>query len=174
MADRRHLVGNAIKFTDHGEVVMRVETELETQDSLTLHFAVSDTGIGIPADKQQLIFEAFTQADRSATRRHGGTGLGLTISSRLVEMMNGRIWIESEVGRGSTFHFTARFGLQENQPERALTQSVSLAGLPVLVVDDNSTNRSILEEMLMGWQMKPTSVDSGKAALAAMERATET
>ena len=106
-----NLAGNAIKFTDRGEVVLRVEAEPGETDSLNLHFSVTDTGIGIPSDKQKLIFEPFTQADTSTTRRYGGTGLGLSISMRLIEMMGGKIWLESEVGKGSTFHFTARFGV---------------------------------------------------------------
>ena len=109
-----NLAGNAIKFTDQGEVVLRVEAEEIGADSLNLHFSVTDTGIGIPKEKQKLIFEPFTQADTSTTRRYGGTGLGLSISTRLIEMMGGRIWLESEVGKGSTFHFTARFGVAKN------------------------------------------------------------
>jgi signal transduction histidine kinase/CheY-like chemotaxis protein/HPt (histidine-containing phosphotransfer) domain-containing protein len=163
-----NLVGNAIKFTDHGEVVMDVRTEARTEDQVRLHFAVRDTGIGIPPEKQARIFEAFSQADSSTTRQYGGTGLGLTISSTLVEMMGGRLRVESEVGKGSTFHFPARFGLQQG-PEAAFP--VSLRDLPVLVVDDNATNRLILEELLTRWHMKPTVVDSGPAALAEMKRA---
>ena len=167
-----NLVGNAIKFTEHGEVVARAETESSTEDEVTLHFTVTDTGVGIPPDKQRLIFEAFAQADGSATRQYGGTGLGLTISSQLVEMMGGRIWVESAPGKGSTFHFTARFGLQKH-PAGASgpTEPVDLQGLRVLVVDDNSTNRRILEDMLTNWRMRPTPVDRGSRALAAMTQA---
>jgi PAS domain S-box-containing protein len=168
-----NLVGNAIKFTEQGEVVVLVETKEKTDDDVRLHFAVTDTGIGIPPEKQQLIFEPFTQADNSATRRYGGTGLGLAISAQLVEMMSGRIWVESEVGKGSTFHFTARFGLQKDVARKPLPVRISLKNLPVLVVDDNATNRRILEEMLKNWQMKPTTVDNGWSALAEMKRASD-
>ena len=166
-----NLAGNAIKFTERGEVVVHVEIESQTQNEVGLHFAVTDTGIGIPPEKQQLIFEAFTQADSSTTRHFGGTGLGLTISSQLVAMMGGRIWVESEVGKGSAFHFTARFGVQTGATAKPSSGQVYVKGLAVLVVDDNATNRRILEEMLTNWGMKPTVVDSGRAALAEMERA---
>jgi CheY-like chemotaxis protein/HPt (histidine-containing phosphotransfer) domain-containing protein len=141
-------------------------------DEVSLFFTVTDTGIGIPAEKQRVIFDAFSQASDSMTRLYGGSGLGLTITSRLVDMMGGRIRVESEVGRGSSFHFTARFGLAQGP----VTQPVpvppdSLRDLRVLVVDDNGTNRRILEEMLEGWQMRPTSTHSGQSALAEMERA---
>ena len=166
-----NLVGNAIKFTERGEVVVSVETEEQTEDEVCLHFAITDTGIGISAEKQRLIFEPFTQADGSTTRRHGGTGLGLAISAQLVEMMGGRIWVESEVGKGSTFHFTARFGLQKGVASKPLPVAVDLKDMRVLVVDDNATNRRILQEMLTNWQMKPTVVDSGQAAIAEMKQA---
>ncbi len=166
-----NLVGNAIKFTEQGEVVVLVETEEQTEDEICLHFAITDTGIGISAEKQQLIFEPFTQADSSTTRRHGGTGLGLPISAQLIGMMGGRIWVESEVDKGSTFHFTARFGLQKGVASKPLRVAEDLDNLPVLVVDDNATNRCILEEMLTSWQMKPTVVDSGQAAIAEMKQA---
>jgi two-component system sensor histidine kinase/response regulator len=167
-----NLVGNAIKFTTHGEVVVRVALESQTADEVCLHFAVSDTGIGIPADKQQRLFQAFSQVDTSTTRKYGGTGLGLAISARLVGLMGGRIWLESEVGRGSAFHFTARFGLTGPQavpPPRA--DLVTLHNLPVLIVDDNETNRRILQEMLTNWRMRPTVAASGPEALAALAQA---
>ncbi len=167
-----NLVGNAIKFTDKGEVVLRVEAEPGDADGLNLHFTVTDTGIGVPEDKQKLIFEPFTQADTSTTRRYGGTGLGLSISLRLIEMMGGRIWLESEVGKGSTFHFTARFGVMKNAGFRpVLTDPAVLDNVRVLVVDDNATNRQILERTLIYWRMRPTSVSSAAGALSLMREA---
>jgi signal transduction histidine kinase/ligand-binding sensor domain-containing protein/CheY-like chemotaxis protein len=167
-----NLLGNAIKFTDRGEVIVRVGLESRMEGAALLHFAIADTGIGIPAEKQRLIFEAFSQADTSTTRTYGGTGLGLSICSRLVEMMNGSIWVESELGRGSIFQFTAQLGLQEEVALPAETSGqVALEGLLVLIVDANKTNRMILQEIFTGWRMKPTVVDSGKSALAAMEQA---
>ncbi len=167
-----NLVGNAIKFTERGEVVVDVSVKAQTDSEVRLHVAVKDTGIGIPPDKQRLIFEKFTQADASTTRQYGGTGLGLTISSRLVELMRGKVWLESEVGRGSTFHFTARFGLATGPLASASTQPPeSLHELAVLIVDDNETNRFILQEMLANWKMRPTAIESGPAALVEMKRA---
>ena len=167
-----NLGGNAVKFTSEGEIVVRVETESETDQEVALHCSVADTGIGIPHDKQDRIFESFTQADGSTTRQHSGTGLGLTISRQLVEMMRGRIWLESEPGIGSTFHFTARFGLQREPAAKAFPlEPADMHGLPVLVVDDNVTNRRVLEEMLTNWGMRPTAVDSGQAALTVMKQA---
>jgi len=162
-----NLAGNAIKFTEAGEVVVAVEVEAQNEESVMLHFAVRDTGIGIPKDRQQKIFEAFSQADSSTTRKYGGTGLGLSISTRLVALMGGRIWIESEEGRGSVFHFTARMGIGPAQiADRSY--DVDLTGLPVLVVDDNATNRRILKEVLTQWGMTPTLVEGGREALDAM------
>ncbi len=166
-----NLVGNAIKFTERGEVVVRVEIESAADGAVCLHFAVSDTGIGIPRDKQDRLFQAFSQVDTSTTRRYGGTGLGLAISSQLVQMMGGRIWLNSESGWGSTFHFTARFGLSSAAETRSVLGFESLHNLHVLVVDDNATNRRILQEMLTNWRMKPTVVDGGPSALAALEQA---
>ena len=170
-----NLVGNAIKFTDKGEVVLSVHTESQTDNEVVLHFAVSDTGIGIPPEKQHDIFKAFEQADTSTTRRFGGTGLGLTISCRLVELMGGKLWVESEPGKGSTFHFTAGFERSSEPVAESPTRSerASLIGLRVLVVDDNATNRRILEEILLNWKMEPTVVASAPAAMKAMQAASD-
>jgi CheY-like chemotaxis protein len=167
-----NLLGNAIKFTDRGEVVLQAEVHLIENNNVEVHFIVHDTGIGISKDKQELIFEAFAQADSSSSRRYGGTGLGLTISSQLVAMMGGRIWLESEPGQGSTFHFTSRFELPQSAAEAPKLEGHSdLAGVRVLVVDDNPTNRRILEKTLLQWGMKPSLVASGWAALAELRRA---
>ncbi|HXE73427.1 MAG TPA: response regulator, partial [Candidatus Nitrosotenuis sp.] len=167
-----NLVGNAIKFTEQGEVVMEVHMAegRSEQDEVLLHAWVRDTGIGIPPEHREAIFEAFTQADASMARRYGGTGLGLTISSRLVHMMGGRIWVESQPGQGSTFHFTFRAGLQKGTAPVVSSQVVRLRGLPVLVVDDNETNRRILEEILHSWGMRPTVLASGPEALEDLRR----
>jgi PAS domain S-box-containing protein len=167
-----NLVGNAIKFTERGEVGLRVEIESQGEDWAALHFCVTDTGIGIPREKQQRIFEAFMQADSSTTRKYGGTGLGLAISTRLVKLMEGRIWVESEANKGSRFHFTAKFGLVKGpQPQPAPLAKVNLRGTPVLVIDDNATNRRVLEAMLECWSMQPALAKSGQEGLAAMQRA---
>ncbi len=165
-----NLVGNAIKFTDQGEVVLRVQPESRTEDKVELHFSVSDTGIGIPPEKQQLIFEAFSQADSSTTRRYGGTGLGLAISSQLVELMGGRLSVESEPALGSTFHFTGWLGVGKPIAVGSRRKWRSMTELPVLIVDDNATNRRILEEVFMNWRMRPVVVDGGTAALAELEK----
>jgi signal transduction histidine kinase/CheY-like chemotaxis protein len=170
-----NLLGNAVKFTERGEVLVTISSISEDAGGVELHFAVKDTGIGIPADKQELLFKAFSQADSSTTRRYGGTGLGLAISARLVELMGGRIWVESSGGRGSTFHFTAHFGVAEGKPQPASPAlKAELLGLSVLVVDDNETNRQILCEMTRGWGMKPSPAASGTAALVAIETAQQT
>jgi signal transduction histidine kinase/CheY-like chemotaxis protein/HPt (histidine-containing phosphotransfer) domain-containing protein len=166
-----NLVGNAIKFTAAGEVVVDARLESREADRIMVHVTVSDTGPGIPRDQQGRIFEAFQQADSSMTRRYGGTGLGLAICSQLVELLGGRIWLESEVGRGSTFHFTARLGLPQETPEHTRGGHADLTGVRVLVVDDNATARSILREMLQSWRMQPMAVDSGRNALEALEQA---
>jgi signal transduction histidine kinase/DNA-binding response OmpR family regulator len=167
-----NLVGNAIKFTEQGEVVLEVRIETVTDDEVVLHFVVSDTGIGIPADKLGLVFEAFTQADASTTRRYGGTGLGLTISSRLVSLMGGRITVESEVGRGTQVDFTARFQRTTASPATVKpVRPVYVQGTAVLIVDDNATNRLILEEMTRNWGMLPTAVSNAEDAFRALQEA---
>ena len=169
-----NLLGNAIKFTDRGEIVLQAKVQQMQEQSVEVHFTVRDTGIGIPKNKQSLIFEAFAQADGSSTRKYGGTGLGLTISSRLVAMMGGRVWLDSEPGQGSTFHFTARFKLAQPTAETSEPEGHgSLAGIPVLIVDDNPTNGRILEMTLLQWGMRPTMVSNGWAALAELRRAHE-
>ena len=165
-----NLVGNALKFTERGEVIVRVTIDSRTEQDTVLHVAVSDTGIGIPADKLAAIFDPFMQADSSTTRKYGGTGLGLSIVTRLVALMGGRVWAKSDVGKGSTFHFTARLGTVMGGASAVLPQG-DLESLPVLIVDDNATNRLILEEIVRAWRMKPMAVDSGRAALALLEQA---
>jgi PAS domain S-box-containing protein len=195
-----NLVGNAIKFTEHGEVVVSVSRlqiadrglQIERSEEnvqkdgvgalssnpqsaiCNLQFSVTDTGIGIPRNRQQAIFAPFVQADGSTTRKYGGTGLGLAISASLVELMGGRIWVESESGRGSTFHFTARFGVATGPVTTAQpSRPAKLDSLPVLVVDDNATNRRILEEILTNWHMKPKVVQSARLALEELQRAVD-
>ena len=169
-----NLLGNAIKFTKQGEVVISVETEKEENASALLHFMVSDTGIGIPPDKTETIFESFKQVDGSTTRKYGGTGLGLAISKQIVEIMDGRIWVESELGKGSTFHFTACFGLNRQETRKADRLSeLDLSVVPVLIVDDNPTNRSIFREMTFSWGLVPTEAADGKEALAKINKAFE-
>ena len=170
-----NLIGNAVKFTAQGEVGLSVTVESTLDDAVVLHFDVSDTGVGIPAEKLAKVFEPFSQADGSTTRRYGGTGLGLTISTQLVEMMGGRLWVESDVGRGSQFHFTAHLGRSTAvPPQDAPCKSGDLNGLSVLVVDDNATNRRILNTLLKKWGMIPTLVDSGASALSAIHQAAVT
>ncbi|MFO0902407.1 MAG: response regulator [Pirellulales bacterium] len=161
-----NLVGNAIKFTPRGEVVLSVDLIDQDETHINLHFAVRDTGIGIPLDKQQTIFDAFEQGDKSTTRRFGGTGLGLSISRRLVQMMDGRMWVESREGAGSTFHFTARLKRSNFSPlnEQTRVCPASLSRLRVLVVDDNRTNRLILEQSFRNWQMEPVPAPGAEEA----------
>ncbi|MGC2734551.1 MAG: response regulator [Candidatus Acidiferrales bacterium] len=167
-----NLIGNAIKFTDAGEVTLRVQVDAIDGESRLLQFVVSDTGIGIPTEKQKLIFDPFTQADTSATRKYGGTGLGLTISSRLVTMMVGTIWVESEVGRGTQFHFTVQCKCSEATVEIGTAAPPEvLRGVKVLIVDDNRTNRRILEGILKRWEMIFKSVEDGETALAELSAA---
>ncbi len=169
-----NLMGNAIKFTSEGEVVVSVDLESEAPGGVSLRFSVSDTGIGISAEKIRSIFEPFEQADGSTTRKYGGTGLGLAISVKLVELMGGRIWVESDFGQGSTFRFTARFGLAEPGSLPGLVADPGqLVGLHVLVVDDSHTNRRILEEILYDWGARPMTVEDGLSALIALREASE-
>ena len=167
-----NLIGNAMKFTERGEVGVSVNVEPSEPGEAHLHFAVADTGIGIPPEKLGSVFEAFSQADASTSRKYGGTGLGLTISSRFVEMMGGKIWVASDPGAGSTFHFTVRFGVPKcDAPERAGAVHAELEGIRTIVVDDNASNRRILQELLESWRMECASAESGFAALGAIDEA---
>jgi PAS domain S-box-containing protein len=166
-----NLVSNAIKFTECGEVVVQVEPRAQQADGVELLFTVSDTGIGIPLEKQRLIFTAFEQADTSSTRRYGGTGLGLTISSHLAEFMGGRLWVESEVDQGSRFRFTARFDLAPDAQENLPSPPARISGTRVLVVDDNATNRQILSEMLRNWGIRVTVAEDARQAMKALQLA---
>lgn len=168
-----NLVSNAIKFTNEGEVAVKVQQEAKDEHGVILHFTVSDTGIGIPDNKREMIFAPFAQADTSTTRKYGGTGLGLTISNRLVQMMGGRIWLESEESRGSDFHFTIQLQIADRKEVKVSSPAPPevLRGVRVLVVDDNQTNRRILEGMLRRWGMVPALAESGEQALAKLASA---
>jgi signal transduction histidine kinase/CheY-like chemotaxis protein len=167
-----NLVGNAIKFTQHGEILVTIESGPQDARGVELHFKVKDTGIGIPREKQGLLFKAFSQADSSTTRKYGGTGLGLAISARMVELMAGKMWVESSEERGSTFHFTAHFAVAEAKAQPAAPAlAAELQGLSVLVVDDNETNRQILCGITQAWGMRPYAAENGALALAALETA---
>jgi PAS domain S-box-containing protein len=168
-----NLAGNAIKFTEKGEVVIEVKPAVDHAPGREgqLAFSVKDTGIGISPDKTEIIFEQFTQVDASTTRQYGGTGLGLNISRRIVDAMQGRIWVESEPGLGSTFYFTARFEVQAEPKKRVPPPSTDMKGLRALVIDDNATNRLLLREMLSGWGMVVTEAQDGRAGLDALQQA---
>ncbi len=166
-----NLVGNAIKFTEQGEVGVRVAHQEIGEGEIVWHMRVADTGVGIPLDKQQHIFAAFSQADASTTRHYGGTGLGLTISQQLVELMGGQIWVESVVGQGSTFHFTVRLGRGRTSAASAPPDPSQLHGLRVLVVDDNDTNRRILHDQLTAWGLRPTLACSAHEAFHLLHKA---
>jgi two-component system, sensor histidine kinase and response regulator len=167
-----NLVGNAIKFTDRGEISVTVGEQSEGLNATRLHFAVKDSGVGVPTEKQERIFEAFSQADGSMTRKYGGTGLGLTICRRLVELMDGRIWMESQPGQGSTFHFTILVGVRDAPAARyAPVRPDQLRDVRVLIVDDNFANRHVLEGMVTRWGMRPTQAEDGRAGLQALQAA---
>ena len=168
-----NLVGNAIKFTDEGEVLVSLSLEKRSNKKARIKFAVKDSGIGISKEKQTVIFEAFSQADTSTARRFGGTGLGLTISSQLVELMHGEMGLDSTVGEGSTFHFTAQFGIASKADSHLKAAPETLSNLPVLVVDDNGTNRRILHEMLSSWEFAPSTCSGAEEAMQSLEQAAE-
>jgi two-component system, sensor histidine kinase and response regulator len=168
-----NLMSNSIKFTHHGEVMLKLDLESEEYDTRVIRFTITDTGIGIPAEKQLSIFSPFTQADSSTTRKYGGTGLGLSISARLVAMMGGRIWLESEPGKGTQFHFTVRLKVLDKGPQAGLSVPMeALNGLKILVVDDHPTNRRILEAILKRWGAQTTCAAGGKQALSELVAAT--
>jgi PAS domain S-box-containing protein len=169
-----NLFGNSLKFTERGEINLRVQLEVAKEDSICLHFSVEDTGIGINPDQQARIFEAFTQVDGSTARRFGGTGLGLTICRQLIELMGGHIWVESSPGQGSVFHFTAKFGVPQVAEPPIPLEKNQLKGMRVLVVDDNLTNRRILDSLLADWGMKPTLANNGEQALGILTQALTT
>src|SRR5713226_3112211 len=166
-----NLTGNAVKFTENGEVVVNVKLESQNDTESKVHFSVHDTGIGVPLETQERLFRPFEQADSSTTRQYGGTGLGLAISKRIIELMGGKIWMESTPGVGSTFHFTARLGLAGTPEQPSVLSSPDLRGIPVLIIDDNATNRRILEATVRRWQMDPQVAESGPAGLAKLEAA---
>lgn len=160
-----NLLSNAIKFTHRGEVALLVDAKERQGESAEIHFAVRDTGIGIPSEKIGMLFQSFTQVDSSTTKLYGGTGLGLAISKRLTEMMGGRMWVESESGRGSTFHFTINVQTPETAPKNAILTSPDLGGRRVMIVDDNEANRELLAQQTRQWGMLPVAVRSGRECL---------
>lgn len=163
-----NLVGNAIKFTPEGEVCLEVTNEAEDENEVVLHFAIRDTGIGISPEQQGRIFESFSQADNSITRRFGGTGLGLSISAQLVQLMNGRIWVESEMGVGSTFHFTSKFTLPPKSTTISSFKAI-FASEPVLIVDDHPTSRDVLCDTLEQMGLQPQAVPNADAAMMMLQ-----
>ena len=168
-----NMLGNALKFTDEGEVELHISLEELRQGSIALHFSVRDTGIGIPKDKQAAVFDRFTQADTSTTRKYGGTGLGTTISRQIVEMMNGRIWLESEVGKGSTFHFTVELKPQTDAVIADAEFSVKLKNLRILIIDDNASQRRILSNIISTWGTQVQAVSNGSDMMKALKVAQE-
>jgi signal transduction histidine kinase/DNA-binding response OmpR family regulator len=165
-----NLVGNAIKFTEVGEVAVEITLDSRFEDHVDLHVQVRDTGIGVPQEKQKLIFDSFSQVDGSTTRKYGGTGLGLTISACLVKAMSGRIWVDSKLGQGSCFHFTARLGMTAESTQDPVSETM-LAGVRMLIVDDNATNRRILADLARIWGMTTSTAESGPDALSQMRQA---
>ena len=166
-----NLGNNAVKFTDQGEILVSVKVKQLDDESVTLHFSVSDTGIGMTSEQQEKLFESFSQADSSITRKYGGTGLGLTISQKLTHMMDGEIWVESQSGKGSIFHFTASFKYQQNVPiGRVKPELPELKGLHVLVVDDNATARKIFSDILSSFDFNVTAYNSGSQAIEHFEQ----
>lgn len=168
-----NLIGNAIKFTEKGEVMLRVKLQAVVDEVATFYFAVSDTGIGIPQNKQSNIFEDFMQADNSTTRKYGGTGLGLAITKRLIEMMGGTIWVESEEGQGSIFHFTIQLKLQPANERYSVASKHKLEGMPVLIVEDNQTATAYIRQMFKHFHMQPVCVTNGEAALMELTKGME-
>ena len=178
-----NLIGNSIKFTDEGEIILNVrlaeqkesQCEVEKRDEVCLLFSVKDTGVGIPKEKQNAIFDSFRQADSSTTRKFGGTGLGLSISKRLVELMGGKMWVESEEGKGSEFFFTVRFKIQKTKKSRTFIEpsEVDVRGISTLIVDDNATNRLILKEILTAWDADVTEASGGEEAISMIRSARE-
>jgi CheY-like chemotaxis protein len=168
-----NLIGNALKFTHEGAIALQVQLEEQSGDDLVLHFTVSDTGIGIAPDKQQSIFEAFTQADTSVTRQYGGTGLGLSIASRLTQKMGGRIWLESEPGRGSTFHFTAKLRVDRSPcrdcPRPEQVSALPLRRLSILVAEDHPVNRQLAARLLEKFGHSALLVTNGMEAVDAFK-----
>ncbi len=165
-----NLVGNAIKFTEKGEVIIAVEEAAKSQEDITLHFVISDTGIGIPEEKQKVIFDVFAQADSSMTRKYGGSGLGLAISSQLVGLLGGRIWVESAVRKGSRFHFTARFGRLKEEPDKPAVLARSTAATrPLLLVEDNQSCLGLLEKLTSHWGFKTTRAESADETIVILD-----
>jgi len=170
-----NLIGNAIKFTEQGEVALNAAIESQSADEMTLVFAISDTGIGIAPEDQERIFSPFTQGDASTTRQHGGTGLGLTIASDLIGLMGGRLWVESEIGRGTTFYFNARLGIPQDPavPLRTVVAPEALRDVPVLIVDHHVTNRRMIVHTLQSWGMRPDVAETGNESLERLRSASE-
>ncbi|MCP5468488.1 MAG: ammonium transporter [Deltaproteobacteria bacterium] len=166
-----NLIGNAIKFTDYGEIILKIELKNQSKNNETLYVSIQDTGAGIPQEKIKDIFSAFSQVDVSNTRKHGGTGLGLAICSQLIAEMGGKIWVESEVGKGSNFQFYLPLQISHQQPfNHTESTSSELRNKKVLIVDDNASNRRILKDMLAHWQVKTTTAANGEEALSILEQ----